>query len=124
MGTSGSPRTTASREWSRTVASQALRTPGSVPTALTVGPDRALWFADRLNHRIGRIGAEASAKTFSLDWASGPWDIAAGPDGALWFTDPTAEVIGRMTLDGVIRTPPALPAGSHPSGLAAGPDGQ
>ena len=49
-------------------------------------------------------------------------DHRPGRDGALWFTRTGDAQIGRITTAGE-ATAFALPAGSQPFGIVAGPDG-
>jgi len=118
------------------------------PTAITAGPDGALWFTV-VPGEIGRITTAGVVTEFALPAvpppagsAPGtastpvtPTAIAAGPDGALWFTGVPGEV-GRISMTGVVtefavpEIPP--PAGSKPgtastlatlNSITAGPDG-
>src|SRR5882724_10661574 len=88
--------------------------PGSIPAAITTGPDGNLWMAD--------VGASANDV-----WAvntqgavppgyppqfgiknpagvapplAGPTDIVTGPDGKLWFTEYGAGALGRVDPQG------------------------
>ncbi len=94
------------------------------PRSIVAGPDGALWFAERLLGRIGRLGGEglftqyAAPNPFSLapgEWgAPAPEELTLGPDGALWFTEESAGTIGRATLSGGVQIESfALPA-AHP----------
>jgi len=102
------------------------------PTAITPGPDGALWFAG-IPGEIGRITTAGVVTEFAVPVT--PTAIAAGPDGALWFTGVPGEV-GRISTTGVVtefavpEIPP--PAGSKPgtagtlatlTAITAGPDG-
>ena len=118
------------------------------PTAITAGPDGALWFTG-IPGEIGRITTAGVVTEFALpavpppagsspgtaSTPAMPTAIAAGPDGALWFTGVPGEV-GRITTTGVVtefavpEIPP--PAGSSPgtagtlatlTSITAGPDG-
>ncbi len=118
------------------------------PTAITAGPDGALWFTGILGV-IGRITTAgvvtefavpavpppAGSKPGTASTPVTPTAIAAGSDGALWFTGVPGEV-GRISTTGVVtefpipEIPP--PAGSKPgtagtpatlTSITAGPDG-
>ena len=118
------------------------------PTAITAGPDGALWFTG-IPGEIGRITTAGVVTEFALpavpppagsspgtaSTPAMPTAIAAGPDGALWFTGVPGEV-GRISTTGVVtefavpEIPP--PAGSSPgtagtlatlTAITAGPDG-
>src|SRR6266436_5523218 len=61
-------------------------TAGSQPTAITTGPDGALWFTEQSGNKIGRITTDGVITEFPLPISgSGPVGITTGPDGALWF---------------------------------------
>ena len=118
------------------------------PTAITAGPDGALWFTG-IPGEIGRITTAGVVTEFAVPAVPPPAGspagtastpatataIAAGPDGALWFTGVPGE-IGRISTAGVVtefavpEIPP--PAGSPPgtagtlatlTAITAGPDG-
>ncbi len=91
---------------------------GSVPLAITTGPDGALWFTDMI--AIGRI---TTSGTFTMYPAISSNGITTGPDGALWFTEYNgADGIGRITTSGAITSYP-LPVGNGNNSIAVGPDG-
>jgi streptogramin lyase len=111
--------------------------PGTAPTlatltAITAGPDGALWFTG-VPGEIGRITTAGVVTEFAVPAIPPPAgsspgtaptqaaleDITAGPDGSLWFTGVPGK-IGRITTTGVVTefAIPALapPAGSPPQG--------
>jgi streptogramin lyase len=127
-------------------AGTAATTPN--PTAITAGPDGALWFTG-IPGEIGRITTAGVVGEFALPAIPPPSGskpgtastlatataITAGPDGALWFTGLRGD-IGRITTTGVVTefaVPDILPpAGSAPgtaatlatlTAIAVGPDG-
>jgi len=108
------------------------------PTAITTGPDGALWFIYNVGNVIGRITTDGAITDypvpfFNFFYGSG---IAAGPDGALWFTALIIESngnvgsIGSVTTAGVVSEYP-LPISEYPppvgcddpQGITVGPDG-
>lgn len=119
---------------------------GAFPTAITRGPDRALWFAaygfgtpgpgSSGPGFIGRI-TTAGAITLRATPNAGPGGrpgaarqvlaIVAGPDGNVWATGQPNDIY-RITPKGAITTfttpapggPAGVPAG--PGGIAVGPD--
>lgn len=101
--------------------------PGEVdePTAMTVGPDGALWFTSFANDRIGRIDtATGTITTFEAGAnIDGPSHITTGPDGNLWFTNANTARIGRLDPDTEVVSSFAHPALLDPRGITAGPDG-
>lgn len=127
-------------------AGTAAATPN--PTAITAGPDGALWFTG-IPGEIGRITTAGVVTEFPLPEVPPPagskpgtastpaaaTSIVAGPDGALWFTGVPGET-GRISTTGVVTEfavpdiPP--PAGSKPgtagtpatpTSITVGPDG-
>ena len=66
------------------------------PSALTAGPDGAMWFTMSKSNTIGRVTQDGRftiypvpSQNTSLGW------IVTGPDGALWFTE-SSNKIGRF----------------------------
>jgi streptogramin lyase len=103
---------------------------GSVPLAITAGPDGNMWFTELSGSRIGRIKPSGRID----DWSTGsgisansrPWGIVAGPDGNLWFTEEAKSQVGRMSPTSLTATEFSAGAGisanSGPRGIAVGPD--
>lgn len=111
-------------------------------TAITNGPDGALWFAVQICGNtfcsddvrktatvewIGRITPAGAMTLFPLPSIypdlTGVYGMTAGSDGAIWFTHGTG--IGRITAAGAV-TQYALPKhspGLSPLSITAGPDG-
>ena len=88
--------------------------------ALADGPAGSIWFADFGTSTVGEIRASGRASQFALGQAgAGLSDITAGPDAAMWVSAQDG-TITRITAAGAI-TALALPAGSNPDGIAAGP---
>jgi streptogramin lyase/lysophospholipase L1-like esterase len=97
---------------------------GTQPLGITTGPDGALWFADGLADKIGRITTNGDVVEYPILTAGGsPIHIAAGPDGALWFTEFGGNRIGRITTDGGVTEFLIPTANVRPYGIVAGPDG-
>jgi streptogramin lyase len=106
------------------------------PTAITVGPDGALWFTEggplSGAGKIGRITTDGTLSEFALpDPQAATVAITVGPDGTLWFTQDNIYIsnndsqtwsIGRITTAGVITVFP-LPAGASPQNITKGRDG-
>lgn len=80
----------------------------SVPkgaSAITAGPDGALWFTLASDKKIGRITPNGGVIEYPVQVSSAPLDISPGPDGALWFTESGRRndgdlAIGRITTGG------------------------
>src|SRR5437870_5492426 len=97
-----------------------LPTPASRPSAITTGPDGALWFTE-LGGNIGRITTTCVVTAFTAPTAK-RGEIAAGPDGALWFTYVRGK-IGRITTTGAVTEFTIPPENSSAGGITTGPDG-
>jgi len=95
------------------------------PSAITAGPDGALWFAENGTlGAVGRISTDGVVTHYPLpsSVAGTLTAITNGPDGALWFIDSLTQgpKIGRITTKGettFFDAPGAF------SSLVAGPDG-
>ncbi len=109
------------------------------PTAITAGPDGALWFTG-IPGEIGRITTAGVVAEFALPAVPPPagskpgtastlvtaTSITAGPDGAVWFTGIPGE-IGRISTTGVVTefaVPDPTPSTqATPTSITVGPDG-
>jgi virginiamycin B lyase len=109
-------------------------TPNSVPGWVHLGPDRAIWLAERFGNKIGRIAVDGRITEYPIPGmatcavgapgnSSLPQGITTGADGALWFTEECGNRIGRITLSGQITEYPVPTPDSHPLGITTGPDG-
>ena len=84
------------------------------PTAITAGPDNALWFIDAYggSDTIGEIPTTATVATRGIQRFTVPTTdayatgIASGPDGNLWFTEQGADQIGKLTPGGTFSAYP------------------
>ncbi|HTU83152.1 MAG TPA: hypothetical protein VMF61_13540, partial [Candidatus Acidoferrales bacterium] len=98
---------------------------GSEPTGLAVGSDRAMWFAEMQDGKIGRITTEGRVTSFKIPVAKGetsqPAWVTLGPDGRIWFVDQGLDAVGAISAGGAIATYP-LPARSFPQEIVTGPD--
>lgn len=99
-----------------------LPAPTSRPSAITLGPDGALWFTEF--GKIGRITTEGDVTEFPIKGGGILHSITIGPDGALWFTEFTSNKIGRIpttdTAENLQLTEYTVPG---PLGITTGPDG-
>ena len=97
-------------------------------TAITTGPDGALWFTNGATNSIGRITTDGTVTNYTDPSIVQPSAITAGPDGALWFTNAgylrtyEKSSIGRITTGGTITKYTNLTV-KAPMGITAGPDG-
>ncbi len=120
-------------------------------TGIAVGPDGSLYFSDRNNSRIRRVGPEGIITTIAGtgEYAYGgdggpateaglsdPFDVALGPDGSVYFADLSDYRVRRIRPDGIIETVagngsyefsgdggPATEAGMVPESIAVAADG-
>jgi virginiamycin B lyase len=101
-----------------------LPTPASRPSAITTGPDGALWFTESVSGKIGRITTDGEITEFPIKGSGILHSITMGPDGALWFTDFTSKKIGRIpttaTAENLQLIEFTVPG---PLGITTGPDG-
>ena len=99
----------------------------SYPSAITTGPDGALWFAN--GDTVGRITTAGVVSTFELGGAGYSVAIVAGPDGNLWVATTLVSIAGpagkivRMTTSGAVTSFDVPYPGRIATALAAGPDG-
>jgi virginiamycin B lyase len=101
---------------------------------LHLGPDRAVWFAERAGNKIGRVTVDGQVTEYAIPSIATsptcppgpstlPQGIATGSDGAVWFTEECGNRIARLTLSGQITEYLVPTHDSHPLGITAGPDG-
>lgn len=96
------------------------------PSAITAGPDGALWFINGEDGTsIGRITTSGTVTIYQDRRIHAAEDITTGPDGALWFTNgrgDTVSSIGRISASGQIAvfTDRRIKA---PGAITTGPDG-
>lgn len=93
-----------------------------LPSGITQGPDRAVWFTDIGNGIVGRV--TGSGKYTLQQIVGGVSDgITVGPDQNLWFTVGNGGGgVGRITTSGdfsIFKDP----GGSYTQGITTGPDG-
>ena len=83
-----------------------IPTESCAPAGITSGPDGALWFAESVANKIGRITTAGEILEFSIPAErSRPTLLAAGPDGAVWFTAQGKGQLGRLDPnDGTFKT--------------------
>jgi serine/threonine protein kinase/streptogramin lyase len=108
---------------SAVIAEYSIPTPQSFASAITAGPDGALWFVECFSDKIGRITTAGVLSEYRISGASSrPIGISAGPDGALWFTESTGRNIGRISTAGLITEYPA-PSFNGTTEITRAPDG-
>ncbi len=112
------------------VSEFATPTAGAAPTGIVTGPDGNLWVAEARGSRIARVTPTGAMTEFTLPAGREPFDLAVS-GGLLYFTERTGDRIGRIDPgaggDAAIQASVAefaVPgAGSGPTGIAAGSDG-
>jgi len=99
--------------------------PNSDPSAITVGPDGNLWFAEVSGNNVGKITPQGNITQYPAAANGEMNDITVGPDGNLWFTQRApADALGKISTSGGSPTPcPVPPSGSAVTGITKGPDG-
>jgi len=91
---------------------------------ITSGPDGALWFAETVANKIGRITTSGDVTEYTIPASKAdPWDIITGPDGALWFTQSAGGVspVARVSTSGEFTEFPYSGIGCN-YGITVGPD--
>ena len=68
----------------------------SDPYQCVLGPDGAIWFAEFITGKIGRIATDGTLLEFTPPTAALTTGITTGPDGAIWFTEENAAKIGKI----------------------------
>ena len=92
------------------------------PIDITVGQDQGLWFVPSATGGVGRLTTGGVFADFAVPSPGDLRGITAG-SGVLWFTEWNANKIGRISQTGHVTEFSIPTAGSGPSGIAVGPDG-
>jgi virginiamycin B lyase len=102
------------------------------PTAgtpsLTVGPDKAIWFAKNTpatGAAVGRVAMGRDPKVtavYDLPDGAGLKGIVAGSDGNLWVAEQSREALARISPRGHV-TQYTLQGSQYPDAMVAGRDG-
>jgi virginiamycin B lyase len=67
------------------------------PFETVLGPDGAIWFAEDIGGKVGRIAADGTLLEFTVPTAGASLTgITTGPDGAIWFTEINEAKIGKI----------------------------
>jgi streptogramin lyase len=114
-------------------------TPGSNPSAITLGADGNLWFTETNANALARITPGGTVTEFSLaalQAGSGPVGITSGPNGLLYFTESSVGRIGSINpkagsdaaVLASLTQSAVVPSGANVGprgidGITAGPDG-
>jgi sugar lactone lactonase YvrE len=100
--------------------------PGSGPFFITGGPDGNMWFTDKGNNTIGKIGMNGEVTQYGLGITpnAGLNGITTGPEGNLWFTEREGHKIGRITTGGAVTEfSQGLTGAPDIYGITTGPEG-
>jgi len=95
------------------------------PTALTLGPNKTMWFIEWAGNNVGFITTTGKVTEFpaGLGGFSNSFGIAYGKDGRIWFADPQHHRIGAIRTNGTGLTFYRLGPTGTPNSIIAGPDG-
>jgi streptogramin lyase len=104
-----------------------LPTAGGSPTGVATGTDGNVWLTEASASRIARVTPAGTATEFALPAGREPLEIVSA-GGLLWFTERAGDRIGRIDpnaadVQGSLAEFSVPGAGSHPTGITAGPDG-
>ncbi|MGD0313954.1 MAG: IPT/TIG domain-containing protein [Acidimicrobiales bacterium] len=93
-----------------------------IPTAITSGPDGALWVLAGSTKVLGdysvvRLTTSGVLSSYQGPGLTGPQFITAGPDGALWFTDQDSNHLGSI---GRASVPTPTVTGISPAAAVVG----
>jgi streptogramin lyase len=91
----------------------------TMPFAVTLGPDGAIWYDGYNNYIVGRVSS-GSATNFASESTNQPEVMTAGYDGATWFAETLA--IGRMPASGALSET-TIPGTPNANFVTTGPDG-
>lgn len=100
-------------------------TPAAAPSAITQGPDLAMWFSEEAANQIGRIALDATVSEFPVPTPNaGIGGMATGSDGNMYFTESKASQVATYNLTTAQFTewPTPIPA-AGPGGIVSAPDG-
>lgn len=93
--------------------------PDSRPNAIVVGPDGNIWTGGA--GQILRVTTSGKFTSYPIAGAH-IGGMIVGPDNDLWFTDDGNDRVGFITTQGIV-TSYAAPAGTSPTQIATGGDG-
>lgn len=102
-----------------------LQNNATQPTALAVGPDNQVWFAEWKGPNVGYVDTLGQVHEFAAGFGSNSntFGIALGSDGRMWFCDPQNQRIGAINTDGTGLTSYSAGLTGLPDTIVAGPDG-
>lgn len=95
----------------------------SNPTAITKGPDGAMWFTETDGEKIGRIDSTGTVTNeySTLNPYASPGTLTTGPDGVIWYGGDNYGIVGRIGADGSVTEYTAFGGARN---IISGSDGQ
>ncbi|WP_156351855.1 MULTISPECIES: Vgb family protein [unclassified Agreia] len=99
--------------------------PSAAPTAVSMGDDGCLWFADPVRRVIGRVGRGGAVTEFVLpepEWR--PVRVASDATDGCWFTIDGVDAIGHLDGDGRSRMIAMPGERDLPTAIALSADGE
>ncbi len=100
------------------------RTPsgGGGPHTLVLDPAGRIWFTGQRGDYVGRLD-RATGRITEYKTSGGPYGIAIDREGNVWFCRMGDDKLGRLDPRTGEMSELAMPSGSQPRRVAAGPDG-
>lgn len=96
----------------------------SNPFSVVLGPDGALWIAQKDANAIARMTKDGAVVEYPVPaQPGGPIGLVVGPDGNIWFTEERGGAIGRVTRSGDITLYPLPDRATGVGRIVLGPDG-
>jgi RHS repeat-associated protein len=92
----------------------------SQPTAITVGPEKEMWFSDKGTGKIGKIAISTGAITEFAAEKHEPDGLVAGPEGDLRFVEHSAPHVSQMTPSGSLTSHTLSKNGSGNTAITVG----
>ena len=93
----------------------------SFPRAITVGPEKNLWFTEAAAGKVGKSTTAGAINEYTAE-KDEPAGITAGPDGNLWFVEHKAAHVDRITSSGTLTKFTLSKNGAGNTGIAVGAD--
>lgn len=100
-------------------------TPAAAPSAITQGPDLAMWFSEEAANQIGRIALDATVSEFTVPTPNaGIGGMTTGSDGNMYFTESKVSQVATYNLTTAQFTEWPTPiAAAGPGGIVSASDG-
>ncbi len=100
-------------------------TAAAAPSAITRGPDLAMWFGEEAANQLGRIALDGTVSEYPVPTQNaGIGGIVTGSDGNLYFTESKVSQIATYNFGtGQITEWPIPVPAAGPGGIVSAPDG-